>query len=174
MNSEAWMLGCQLMNQSVENGSMPLGGETPLTSLYSLSSRSRDSVVSASSSCRRAPCWMRSIASWVWRASETRLLPAMIGLPSGCDLLGLLAGHQHRRVRRCHDLVLDVAREHFAEDPVVEAEPAQQHVAARDLDQLRRGERLDQVGGVLGDAETEQRRRLVVLDHPLREQQVGE
>src|SRR5690606_18216950 len=64
--------------------------------------------------------------------------------------------------------------EHLAENPIVEAEPAQQHVAARDLEQLRRGERFDQLGGILGDAETEQRRGLVVLDHPLREEQVGE
>ena len=33
MNSEACTFGCQVMNQSVENGSMPFGGDTPLTSL---------------------------------------------------------------------------------------------------------------------------------------------
>ena len=33
MNSEAWMLGIQVMNQSVENGSMPFGGEWPWISL---------------------------------------------------------------------------------------------------------------------------------------------
>jgi hypothetical protein len=33
MKIDAWMFGIQLMNQSVENGSMPLGGETPRTSL---------------------------------------------------------------------------------------------------------------------------------------------
>ncbi len=34
------------MNQSVENGNMPLGGDTPFSSLYSLMSRSRDRLVS--------------------------------------------------------------------------------------------------------------------------------
>ena len=32
-NSEAWMFGCQVMNQSVENGSWPLLGDLPATSL---------------------------------------------------------------------------------------------------------------------------------------------
>ena len=48
MNSEEWMFGCQVTNQSVENGSMPLGGDTPLTSLYNRSRRSRLSEVSTS------------------------------------------------------------------------------------------------------------------------------
>ena len=33
MKSELWTFGCQVMNQSVENGSMPLGGDLPCTSL---------------------------------------------------------------------------------------------------------------------------------------------
>ena len=37
---EAWMFGCQVMNQSVENGSWPLLGDLPATSLYRRSSRS--------------------------------------------------------------------------------------------------------------------------------------
>ena len=34
------MFGCQVMNQSVENGSWPLEGDLPATSLYSFSRRS--------------------------------------------------------------------------------------------------------------------------------------
>src|SRR3569832_1335001 len=68
------MFGCQVMNQSVENGSMPLGGDTPLSSLYSLSSRSRDNDVSISSSCNLAPRLISSIASRMSRASDTSLL----------------------------------------------------------------------------------------------------
>ena len=32
-NSDEWMFGCQVMNQSVENGSWPLLGDLPATSL---------------------------------------------------------------------------------------------------------------------------------------------
>jgi hypothetical protein len=78
MNSEEWIFGCQVMNQSVENGSMPFGGETPFNSLYSLSRRSRDSDTSVSSNCRRAPSWMSSIASWISCTSDTTLFLAMI------------------------------------------------------------------------------------------------
>ena len=39
-NSDAWMFGCQVMNQSVENGSWPLLGDLPATSLYRRSRRS--------------------------------------------------------------------------------------------------------------------------------------
>jgi hypothetical protein len=39
-NRLAWMLGCQVMNQSVENGSWPLLGLRPETSLYRRSRRS--------------------------------------------------------------------------------------------------------------------------------------
>src|SRR4030065_1078099 len=73
MNSEECTLGSQVRNQSVEKGSMPLGGDTPLASLYSLSKRSRDSVVSDSSTCGRAPSSIISIASWVSRISVNRL-----------------------------------------------------------------------------------------------------
>src|SRR5689334_7558095 len=77
MYSEEWMFGCQVRNQSVENGSMPFGGDTPLSSLYSLSRRSRDSETSLSSSCRRAPSWINSMASWISWASETTLFLLM-------------------------------------------------------------------------------------------------
>src|SRR4030065_1562692 len=80
-NSEEWTLGSQVRNQSVENGSMPLGGETPLTSLYSLSKRSRDSVVSDSSTCGRAPSSISSIASWVSRISVSRLFLLISTIP---------------------------------------------------------------------------------------------
>ena len=39
-NRLEWMLGCQVMNQSVENGSCPLLGLLPATSLYRRSKRS--------------------------------------------------------------------------------------------------------------------------------------
>ena len=32
-NSDAWMFGIQVTNQSVENGSIPFGGDLPLSSL---------------------------------------------------------------------------------------------------------------------------------------------
>ena len=32
-NSDEWMFSCQVRNQSVENGSIPLGGDTPFSSL---------------------------------------------------------------------------------------------------------------------------------------------
>src|SRR6478672_11254544 len=78
MNREEWIFGCQVRNQSVENGSMPFGGDTPFSSLYSLSRRSRDSETSLSSSCRRAPSWINSMASWISWASETTLFLLMI------------------------------------------------------------------------------------------------
>src|ERR1043166_1288170 len=181
MNSEAWMFGSQLMNQSVENGSMPLGGDTPLTSLYSLSSRSRLRLTSASSSCRRAPQLISSIASWICFASDTTLLAAMGAAPgkrlresSGGQLFGALACHQHRGVRRGHHPVLAVAGEHLAEHAVIEAEAAQQHVGGGHLEHLPRGQALDQVGHVLGDAQAEHRGGLVFLDHLLREHHVAE
>src|SRR5205823_9399511 len=77
MYSEEGEFGCQVKNQSVENGNMALGGETPLSSLYSLMRRSRDSETSLSSNCRRAPSWMSSIASWISWASETTLFLVM-------------------------------------------------------------------------------------------------
>src|SRR3569832_1308313 len=81
MNNEECTVGSQVRNQSVENGSMPLGGDTPLTSLYSLSKRSRDSVVSDSRTCGRAPSSISSIASWVSRISVNRLFLLMKPLP---------------------------------------------------------------------------------------------
>src|SRR3569832_1781925 len=81
MNNEECTLGSQVRNQSVENGSMPLGGATPLTSLYSLSKRSRDSIVSDSRSCGRAPSSISSIASCVSRISVNRLFLLLKPLP---------------------------------------------------------------------------------------------
>src|SRR3569623_3280356 len=81
MNNEEWTLGSHVRNQSVENGSMPLGGDTPLTSLYSLSKRSRDSVVSDSRTCGRAPSSISSIASRVSRISVNRLFLLKKPLP---------------------------------------------------------------------------------------------
>src|SRR4030042_4760492 len=110
MNSEECTLGSQVRNQSVENGSMPLGGDTPLTSLYSLSKRSRDSVVSDSSTCWRAPSSISSIASWVSRISVNRLF-LLIGTrlfycatESGKGCHGL-APHQDGGVRLRHGAI---------------------------------------------------------------------
>src|SRR5471032_48440 len=97
MNSEEWIFGCQVRNQSVENGNMPFGGDTPLSSLYSLSRRSRDSDTSDSSNCSRAPSWISSIASRISWASDTTLFLVMICAPAvgGLnDFFDGLAGHQ--------------------------------------------------------------------------------
>ena len=56
------MFGCQVMNQSVEKGSMPRAGDSPWTSLYKRSRRSYDRSVSDSSTCRRAPSLINAIA----------------------------------------------------------------------------------------------------------------
>src|SRR5574343_1309566 len=73
-NRLAWMLGCQVRNQSVENGSWPLEGDLPATSLYRRISRSYDSVVSDSSTCMRAPIWISMAARSIWRDSLSTLL----------------------------------------------------------------------------------------------------
>lgn len=64
-------------------------GDTPRNSLYSFSSRSRDSVVSVSSSCNRAPSWISSIARPICRPSDTTLLLPMM-------LSAFLASHAAR------------------------------------------------------------------------------
>src|SRR4051812_47868227 len=79
-NRLAWMFGCQVMNQSVENGSWPLLGDLPLTSLYRRSRRSYDRSVSDSSTCRRAPRWMRVTARLICLASVRMLLVRMFVL----------------------------------------------------------------------------------------------
>src|SRR5436309_486832 len=79
MNREAWIFGIQVVNQSVENGSIPLGGDLPRISLYSRNRRSRESWVSHSSTCKRAPRWMRSVARWTSRASATTLRLRILG-----------------------------------------------------------------------------------------------
>src|SRR5437868_139317 len=119
------MFGCHVMNQSVENGSIPFGGDTPFSSLYSLIRRSRDRLVSASSSCRRAPSSISSMARVISFTSITTLLLAMVnncpldvvrmsgqyagrrrgapgrtqGKKGSADAFDRLAGHQDGRVR---------------------------------------------------------------------------
>src|ERR1700693_3339224 len=78
MNSEEWMFGCQVMNQSVENGNIPLGGDMPFNSLYNFSKRSLDRDVSDSSNCRRAPSRINSIANWISCASVITLFLPML------------------------------------------------------------------------------------------------
>src|SRR5262245_47867648 len=109
MNREAWMLGCQVMNQSVEKGSMPLGGDLPWISLYSRSSFSRDSLVSDSSTCRRAPSLMSSVAKAISRASPmtdlAMLLPLCGTVASvwSYRALGVLSGDGDRSVGIGHE-----------------------------------------------------------------------
>src|SRR5574343_1961892 len=78
-NRLAWMLGCQVMNQSVEKGSWPFEGDLPDTSLYRRSRRSYDKSVSDSSTCRRAPRLIRVTAVSICLASVNRLLARMGG-----------------------------------------------------------------------------------------------
>src|SRR5512134_529363 len=95
-NSDEWMFGCQVMNQSVENGSMPRAGDSPWTSLYRRSSRSYDRSVSDSSTCRRAPSLISAMARWICWLSETMLLMRMVARSSSRVLgrdVGQLAGH---------------------------------------------------------------------------------
>src|SRR5690606_22178671 len=68
-NSDEWMLGCQVRNQSVEKGSWPFEGLLPATSLYRRNRRSYDRLVSYSSTCRRAPSWIREMARSMSRDS---------------------------------------------------------------------------------------------------------
>src|ERR1035437_5279514 len=77
--SEEWMFSCQVKNQSVENGSWPLDGERPATSLYRRNRRSYDSVVSDSSTCKRAPRSISVTARSISRDSFRMLLCAMAG-----------------------------------------------------------------------------------------------
>src|SRR4030095_13449002 len=77
-NSDEWMFGCQVMNQSVENGSMPRAGDSPWTSLYRRNRRSYDRSVSDSRTCRRAPSLINAIARWICLLSETMLLIRMM------------------------------------------------------------------------------------------------
>ena len=84
-NSDAWMFGCQVMNQSVENGNWPLLGDLPATSLYRRSSRSYDRSVSDSSTCRRAPSWISAIARSICLASVRMLLLRMAGFRGVAD-----------------------------------------------------------------------------------------
>src|SRR5574343_146415 len=88
-NRLAWMLGCQVMNQSVEKGSWPFEGDLPETSLYRRSRRSYDMSVSDSSTCRRAPRWISVMARSICLASVNRLLVRMVCLLGGIGNRGL-------------------------------------------------------------------------------------
>src|SRR5574340_853763 len=146
-NSEEWTLGSQVRNQSVENGSMPLGGDTPLTSLYSLSKRSRDKVVSDSRTCGRAPSSINSIASWVSRISVNRLFLLMQPLPfllcdvycgtagSGKSFHGL-AGHQDGGMRLGDGAILGVMGQHGQHHAVGETEARHHHAGSGKLENL--------------------------------------
>src|ERR1700754_1908706 len=71
------MFGSQVMNQSTENGSMPLGGEQPRTPRYSFAKRSWLRLVSDSSTCNRAPRLIMALASRISSASCDTLFVAM-------------------------------------------------------------------------------------------------
>src|SRR6266702_2123757 len=141
-NSDEWMLGIHVTNQSVENGSIPLGGDLPRISLYSRRRRSRESIVSASSTCRRAPSSTSSLARRTSRASSTTLLLRM----SGC--LRHLAGHEDRRMhdtRRLLCAVLAVAGQQIPNHLIVEAELAHKHISGSELEDLSGRQRLQDV-----------------------------
>src|SRR5690242_12109848 len=95
------MFGPQVRNQSVEKGSMPLGGEMPRTSLYNRSRRPRLRSVSVSRTCRRAPSSIRFTASCTCCILATRLFSedSMFASSSG---VGRSAGHQQGGMRLHH------------------------------------------------------------------------
>src|SRR5205823_1142864 len=167
-NSEAWMLGCQVMNQSVENGSWPLLGDLPETSLYRRSSRSYERSVSDSSTCSRAPRLISVTARSICLASVRMLLLRMEVSPNLCfgrtevwsGGLLMAAGHQNAGVqpgRRVVGGALAMVRQQAPDEVVVHAKAAQQRVARRDLHHLRGAEQRDQRGVVFADAQAVQR-----------------
>src|SRR5882672_3862633 len=181
-NSDEWMFGCQVINQSVENGSMPRAGDSPWTSLYSRSRRSYDRSVSLSRTCRRAPSLISAMARWICRLSVTMLLIRMTlsGRRSGLVAdVGDLAGHHDVGVQPGNGTGAAGARlgmvgEKTPHHVVVEAEPADQLIGTGDLHQLRRAQLVDDAGHFLRNAKAVHRLGLVGADHVLREHQVAQ
>src|SRR5207244_1090628 len=109
------MLGDQVTNQSIENGSRPFGGDFPLISLYRRRRRSRESLVSVSSTCNLAPSSTSSVARRTSRASSMTLRLAMSGG------LGQLVGHHHRRAHAAHHgagAIGGMARQQIPDDAI--------------------------------------------------------
>src|SRR5512139_3619606 len=175
------MFGCQVMNQSVENGSMPRAGDSPWTSLYRRSRRSYDRSVSDSSTCRRAPSLISAIARWICWLSETMLLIRMVdprSLRSSDRDVGQLAGHHDVRVQSGDGgtggarLGLRMAGQQVPDHVVVEAETQDQLVRTGDLHQLRRRQLIDDAGDFFGHAQPVEGLGLVGADHVLGQHEV--
>ncbi|CFN79784.1 Uncharacterised protein [Bordetella pertussis] len=138
------MFGSQVMNQSTENGSMPLGGEQPRISRYSRASRSWLRPVSACSTCRRAPSVIIELASRISSASCETLLVAIA--PSCSYLSSRRSGQLFDRLARQQDggvRLLQGAAQHVLcqgrqEAVIVEAKSAQQRAGVGQLHQLGR------------------------------------
>src|ERR1700726_3250671 len=157
-NRDEWMFGCQVMNQSVENGSMPRAGDSPWTSLYNRSRRSYDRSVSDSRTCRRAPSLISAMARWIWRLSVTMLL-ILMGLSSDRSVaLGELASHHNVGVQAGDrgtggELGARVTGQQIPNHVVVEAEAKDQLVAGGDFHKLSRRQLVDDGGDFLRPAE---------------------
>src|SRR5690606_30218092 len=168
--SEAWIFGRHGRNQSAEKGSIPLGGEAPFTSLYTRSSRSRLSVSSDSSTCRRAPSITSSAARRTCSASATTLFAPMVL----AHRLGGARRHHDRGVRLGHCRRLVTLAEQLEYRAIVDAQPEEQQARLRHARDLRGRKPLDDAGHVFRNAEAEHRRRTVAAQHLLREQEVGQ
>src|SRR5699024_6030529 len=130
------MLGIQVINQSVEKGSMPLGGDMPRTSLNRRTRRARLRSVSVSSTCRRAPSSISSTASCTCSNSLRRLFRVAISALLNSSAPGGAARHQQRGVKRGQAVVPGVLRQLTELFGAFMAEMAEQLIAAGQLDQL--------------------------------------
>src|SRR5690606_18072203 len=129
------MLGNQVMNQSTENGNIPLGGEQPRISRYRRDRRSWLRRVSASRTCRRAPSEIIALARRMSSASCATLLMDMAADGSG-ELLDRLLGQQNRGMGLLQRPAQHVLGQRRQQAVVVEPEAAQQRARTGQLDQL--------------------------------------
>src|SRR5579863_4713594 len=139
------MFASHVMYQSAENGNMPFGGDTPLTSRYNRIMRSRDSVSSLSSTCMRAPSSIRAMARKTSCASSERLFFCDT-TDSLCELFGPLAGEQDGSVRRSNIHILRGLRERRQHRVVVKTEEAEKLVGRGQPDNLRERQTSKQIG----------------------------
>src|SRR3954451_12697115 len=185
MNNDEWMLGIHVTNQSVENGSMPLGGDLPRSSLYRRSRRSRESLVSASSTCRRAPSSISALARATSRASSTTLLPRMVSSCGRTEAHQLFRGHHLRRLGerlRHEDRGMNARyaalgprpEQQVPHDLVVETKAAHEHVGSGYLHDLRRRKIGEHMGHFLAHAQAKHRFGAILANQSLRKNQVSE
>src|SRR3569623_972610 len=165
------MFASHVMYQSAENGSMPLGGDTPFTSRYRRIMRSRESVNSLSSTCMRAPSSISAMARNTSCASSVRLRLSIAVTLLG-KLLGGLACKQDGRVSRCNCGVLRRLRQRRQHRVVVEAEEAQKLIGRGQLDDLRERQPGKQIGQFRRQAQTEHADGFVLTQHALRKHDV--